>query len=269
MPDVVPPKAMLKIKKATSPSELREIQLLYDTYSDWCRKKFVEEGLTEPDSPELNNFNKTIIPGSYISDRHAILLATWNDQPAGCAFLRPHDESRAEMKRLYVHPIFRKKKIGRALMEAIMKNAWKMGFRYLIICSHDFMKSAIHMYQQYGFYDIPEFCPDKLQSGNVHMEFDLAKNFAVKIIERQPTVGEYQKIRGTTNWTTVSNQQVDRALKKSLFNVCAVQDNQVVGIGRIIGDGGLYYYIQDVIVLPEFRGLGIGKKNNGPSGRIP
>jgi ribosomal protein S18 acetylase RimI-like enzyme len=31
-------------------------------------------------------------------------------------------------------------------------------------------------------------------------------------------------------------------------------------MARIIGDEGLYYYIQDVIVVPECQGRGIGKK---------
>lgn len=29
-------------------------------------------------------------------------------------------------------------------------------------------------------------------------------------------------------------------------------------MARVIGDGGLVYYIQDVIVLPEYQGKGIG-----------
>ncbi len=27
-----------------------------------------------------------------------------------------------------------------------------------------------------------------------------------------------------------------------------------------MGDGGIYFYIQDVIVLPEFQGQGVGKR---------
>jgi ribosomal protein S18 acetylase RimI-like enzyme len=31
-------------------------------------------------------------------------------------------------------------------------------------------------------------------------------------------------------------------------------------MGRVIGDGGMVYYIQDLIVLPEFQGQEIGSK---------
>lgn len=39
-----------------------------------------------------------------------------------------------------------------------------------------------------------------------------------------------------------------------------VFENEVIGHGRIIGDGGIYYHIQDVIVSPEFQGQGIGER---------
>jgi ribosomal protein S18 acetylase RimI-like enzyme len=35
--------------------------------------------------------------------------------------------------------------------------------------------------------------------------------------------------------------------------------NDVIGFRRVIGDGGIYLYIQDVIVLLEFQRQGIGK----------
>lgn len=49
------------------------------------------------------------------------------------------------------------------------------------------------------------------------------------------------------------------ALKNSLFSVVAVEHDTVVGFGRIIGDGGLYFYIQDLIIHPEFQTKGLGK----------
>lgn len=54
-------------------------------------------------------------------------------------------------------------------------------------------------------------------------------------------------------------QQVERALENGLFNVSAVCDGKVIGMGRIIGDGAMYWYLQEIIVLPEYQGQGIGK----------
>ena len=32
----------------------------------------------------------------------------------------------------------------------------------------------------------------------------------------------------------------------------------VIALGRVIGDGAFYFYVQDVVVLPEHQGNGIG-----------
>ena len=39
----------------------------------------------------------------------------------------------------------------------------------------------------------------------------------------------------------------------------AVDDNQTIGMGRLIGDG-MYYMIADIVVQPNYQKQGIGKK---------
>ena len=36
-------------------------------------------------------------------------------------------------------------------------------------------------------------------------------------------------------------------------------NTEIVGMARVVGDGGLVYYIQDMIVKPEYQRQGIGK----------
>lgn len=81
-----------------------------------------------------------------------------------------------------------------------------------------------------------------------------------KLLERIPTVTEYQFLRNSVGWSTVSDEAVNQSLKNSLFSVCIVRNNKIIAIGRVIGDAGIYYYIQDVIVLPKFQRNGLGKK---------
>lgn len=52
---------------------------------------------------------------------------------------------------------------------------------------------------------------------------------------------------------------VKKALKNDLYSVCVFDENNLIGIGRVIGDGGIYFYIQDVIVHPDYQGKGVGK----------
>ena len=81
----------------------------------------------------------------------------------------------------------------------------------------------------------------------------------MKIEYRSPTVSEYKKLRGLVGWWETLENATDMALKNSLFSVVAVEHDTVIGFGRIIGDGGLYFYIQDLIIHPEFKNRGFGK----------
>ena len=80
------------------------------------------------------------------------------------------------------------------------------------------------------------------------------------IEHRPPTVSEYQQLRASTSWDQLPDKMVANALQHDLFAVCALEGSKTVGMGRVIGDGAIYYYIQDVIVLPAHQGRGIGKR---------
>ncbi len=71
-------------------------------------------------------------------------------------------------------------------------------------------------------------------------------------------VKDYQALRGTTNWNPVPDLQVQKALEHDLFSVCLFSDRKAIGMGRVIGDGAIYFYIQDLIVHPEHQGKGVG-----------
>ncbi len=80
----------------------------------------------------------------------------------------------------------------------------------------------------------------------------------VKIIESLPTPDEYNQLRAAVGWGVYEPAVIEEALPRSLYSVCAYDQAAIVGMARIIGDGGLVYYVQDVIVKPEYQGLGIG-----------
>jgi ribosomal protein S18 acetylase RimI-like enzyme len=76
---------------------------------------------------------------------------------------------------------------------------------------------------------------------------------------RQPTVIEYTRLRNLVGWWEVDENATGKALENSLFSVVAIEYGDVIGLGRIVGDGGLYFYIQDLIVHPEFQAKSLGK----------
>lgn len=68
---------------------------------------------------------------------------------------------------------------------------------------------------------------------------------------------EYCTLRKSVNWQLFSENQMQQALDNSLYIVSAVENEQTVGMGRLIGDG-MYYMIADIVVASTFQKYGIG-----------
>ena len=59
------------------------------------------------------------------------------------------------MKRLYVRPEFRGHRIGSLLIQRLIDDAREIGYRQMLLDTLPFLQSAIRLYRQFGFYDIP------------------------------------------------------------------------------------------------------------------
>ena len=80
------------------------------------------------------------------------------------------------------------------------------------------------------------------------------------LTEECPTPEEYLSLRRSVGWGLPDLRAVGPSLRNSHYCVCARERGRIVGMARIIGDGGMVYYIQDVIVEPSYQGRGIGKR---------
>lgn len=71
-------------------------------------------------------------------------------------------------------------------------------------------------------------------------------------------VDTYLELRKSVKWKKLSREQAKRALENSLYTLCAYEFDRPVGMGRIVGDGAVICYIQDLVVAPEAQASGIG-----------
>ena len=78
------------------------------------------------------------------------------------------------------------------------------------------------------------------------------------VVERLPTVEEYTRLRDELGYPRRTEQATATGLEGSLYSVCAEQDGACIGCGRITGDGGMYYVVQDMMVRPARQRQGIG-----------
>lgn len=77
--------------------------------------------------------------------------------------------------------------------------------------------------------------------------------------ENSLTYKEYIELRSSVGWNNFAKDQVIKAVNNGLYSVTVIENDAIIGMGRLIGDG-IYYLIVDVVVKPEFQKRGIGSK---------
>lgn len=141
----------MTILQAETPDHLRETRLLFEEYAaslgfDLSFQDF---------EAELAG-----LPGAYAPPRGRLLLAFHDREggrPAGCVALREIEEGVCEMKRLYVRPDFRALRLGRALAEAVIAEARKIGYSSMRLDTVPSMGRAQDLYRTLGFREIPPY----------------------------------------------------------------------------------------------------------------
>ena len=80
----------------------------------------------------------------------------------------------------------------------------------------------------------------------------------LELRENTIDVDTYLKLRDSVGWKKLTREQAKKALDGSLFTLGLYVAGQPVGMGRLVGDGAVICYIQDLIVHPNAQGLGVG-----------
>lgn len=79
-----------------------------------------------------------------------------------------------------------------------------------------------------------------------------------KFIHSVPPVEDFLRLREVSGLTPRPRKSAEKALPNSLYGVHIKNNDQVVGMGRVLGDGALNFEIVDVAVDPAHQGQGLG-----------
>ena len=139
---------MPEIRPARIPDEIPAAQALFRAYA-----ASLDVDLSFQDfASELAG-----LPGDYAPPRGALLVATDGTTLAACVALRPLDGDACEMKRLWVSASHRGQGLGRAMAEAILGEARRLGYGRMRLDTLPGMTGAQALYRALGFHEIEPY----------------------------------------------------------------------------------------------------------------
>ena len=89
--------------------------------------------------------------------RGAFLVARANGKPVGCGAVRKLDEATAELKRMYVVPAARGRRLGGRILAALELETRRLGVTRLVLETGRNQPEAVALYLRAGYREIPCF----------------------------------------------------------------------------------------------------------------
>lgn len=80
-----------------------------------------------------------------------------------------------------------------------------------------------------------------------------------KLVTKVADPDSFIRLRKVSGLSPRPAEMVAKGLQSSLYGVQIIFNDEIVGMGRVVGDGALNFDIVDVAVAPEHQGHGLGR----------
>jgi len=123
----------------------------------------------------FQNFDRELeeLPGAYGLPHGRLILCEVDGRPAGCIAVKPLGSGVCELKRLFVRPEFRRRKLGLKLTQHIIEEARSIGYTVMRLDTiRGTMDNAIALYESVGFREIPAYYQNPIPNA-FYMELQL------------------------------------------------------------------------------------------------
>ncbi len=90
--------------------------------------------------------------------KHCIVVFD-GDQPIACGAIRALDEESMEIKRMYVHPLSRKKGLATLILNELERWSSELGYKRCVLETGMKQPEAIALYQKNGYHRVPNYGP--------------------------------------------------------------------------------------------------------------
>lgn len=81
-----------------------------------------------------------------------------------------------------------------------------------------------------------------------------------EMIQGLPSPQEYVQLRAVAGLSPRTVEAAQAGLPNTWFGILIRDGDDLIGMGRVVGDGGLNFELVDIAVDPKCQGLGLGKQ---------
>ncbi len=169
---------MVTIYQTQGKEDLESVRELFFEFLTWAIEKSKELYNEDIDINKMvNNSMSEIDKGVFSPPHGCLMLAKEREQVAGIACIKKIRDGVCEIKRIYVRPGYRGKKIGQKLLDQLIQSAKEIGYSKILLDSARFMKEAHSLYQSAGFKEVEIYSETEMtenfQEHMVYMELEL------------------------------------------------------------------------------------------------
>lgn len=126
-------------------------------------------GINGEDDSFFKDFNK-------IEDLQYVIVVYLNGVPVGCGALKKYSSETLEVKRMFVEPAYRGRKIAQQIVAELELWAQELNYQFCILETSVDMKPAVALYKSVGYLEIPKYGPYKEVESSICFQKELSKN---------------------------------------------------------------------------------------------
>lgn len=138
----------IELIKCESPADFSSAIVLAKDYMEWLGLDLYYQGIEK----EFETFDRM-----YGDSTGAFVYAKVNGEIAGGVGVRFLEDGICEMKRLFVYDQFRGHQLGLILSKELLKLSVDLGYEKMRLDTIPRLKSAMKLYENLGFYEIPRY----------------------------------------------------------------------------------------------------------------
>ena len=170
--------SIVHVREVILPNDIDEVRKLWFNYLTWGNNEMQSLYGVHPHDPKEAVAQDIASIDKFLPPHGRLMLAVYEGKVCGLGSLKSINPEIGEIKRMYVDPTFRRIGAGRAILESLITEAKKAGYKKIRLDSPKFMEAAHALYRSFGFKDIPVYpeveIPEEFRQYLLFMELDLS-----------------------------------------------------------------------------------------------